>query len=163
MTGDAQTQRSCLQRTPAASCWRDGSWPSFPLFPPTKSRYRTPTIRDKYAQECGRTPRRTSTVFTSRTDPECANRLLTSPHTVTFDESSHGQLAAVIYEWSDVEYLGKTTSYVDDLPVSVGVGFTAANIDNSVLNVELAEDIHLYNRCTHFPLLRGVPARQVHH
>ena len=80
-------------------------------------------------------------------------RLLTSSHTVTFDKSSHGQLAAVIYEWSDVEYLGKTTSYADSLPVSVGVGLPAANIDDSVLNVELAEDIHLYNGCTYLPLL----------
>lgn len=38
--------------------------------------------------------------------------------TVTFDPSQ-GQLATVIYEWSDVEYLGKVTSMVDDaLPVS---------------------------------------------
>ena len=92
-------------------------------------------------------------VFTSRIDPECAKRLLTSSRVVTFDKSSHGQLAAVIYEWSDVQYLGKTTSYVDDLPVSVGVRLTAANIDNSVLNVELAENIHLHNRCIYFPLL----------
>ena len=69
-------------------------------------------------------------VSTNRTDPERAKRLLTSLHTVTFDESSHGQLAAVIYEWSDVQYLGKTTSYIDDLPVGVGAKLTAANIDN---------------------------------
>ncbi|CAK5264482.1 unnamed protein product, partial [Mycena citricolor] len=37
---------------------------------------------------------------------------------VTFDASSQGQLAMVIYEWSDVQYLGKITSYTDDeLPV----------------------------------------------
>jgi len=46
--------------------------------------------------------------------------LLTALHTVTFNKSSQGQLAAVIYEWSDVDYLGKTTSYIEDLPVSVG-------------------------------------------
>jgi hypothetical protein len=46
-------------------------------------------------------------------------RLLTPPCTVTFDKDSHGQLAAVIYEWSDVGYLGKVTSYTDNLPVSV--------------------------------------------
>ena len=54
------------------------------------------------------------------TSPERAEHLLTSSHTVTFDKSSQGQLAAVIYEWSDVKYLGKTTSYIEDLPVSVG-------------------------------------------
>ena len=156
-------QRSCPQHTPAASCWRDGSCPSFPLFSPTRSRSQTPTIRVKYVQECGRTPRRTSMVSTSRADPECTECTLTSSRTVTFDKSSHGQLAAVIYEWSDVQYLGKTTSYVDDLPVSFGARLTAANIDNSVLNVELAENVHLHNRCAHFPLLRRLPAREIHH
>ena len=39
--------------------------------------------------------------------------------TVTFDSSSHGQLAAVIYEWGDVEYLGVwDTARSDDFPVS---------------------------------------------
>lgn len=37
---------------------------------------------------------------------------------VTFDSTSQGQVAMVIYEWSDVEYLGKVTSTVGDLPVS---------------------------------------------
>lgn len=59
-------------------------------------------------------------VFICRPDPERAEHLLTSSRTVTFDKSSQGQLAAVIYEWSDVDYLGKITSYVEDLPVSVG-------------------------------------------
>jgi len=102
-------------------------------------------------------------VFAHRNDPERAKHLLTSSHTVTFDKSSQGQLAAVIYEWSDVEHLGKTTSVIDDLPVSVGSRTAAANIDNSLLNVELAEDIHLYNRRTPFRLLRRIPARQVHY
>ena len=92
-------------------------------------------------------------VFTDRPDPEAASRLLTSPHTVTFDKVSQGQLAAVIYEWSDVDYLGKVTSHVDDLPVSANTRHKAANIDNPLLNAELAEDIHLYNRCTPFRLL----------
>jgi len=92
-------------------------------------------------------------VFTNRLDSAHPKHLITSSHTVTFDKSSQGQLAAVIYEWSDVEHLGKTTSYVDDLPVSVGFRHTAANIDNSSLNVELAEDIHLHNRRTPFWLL----------
>lgn len=39
---------------------------------------------------------------------------------VTFDSSSQGQVAMVIYEWKDVGYLGKATSQDDDdtLPVS---------------------------------------------
>ncbi|KZT02462.1 uncharacterized protein LAESUDRAFT_738744 [Laetiporus sulphureus 93-53] len=35
---------------------------------------------------------------------------------VTFDSSSQGQLAMVIYEWGDMEYLGKVTSTVNDMP-----------------------------------------------
>lgn len=39
---------------------------------------------------------------------------------VTFDSTSEGQLAMVIYEWRDMAYLGKVTSYIDDtLPVSL--------------------------------------------
>ncbi|KAI0082097.1 hypothetical protein K474DRAFT_1767896 [Panus rudis PR-1116 ss-1] len=33
---------------------------------------------------------------------------------VTFDSTSQGQLAAVIYEWADAPYLGKVTSYIND-------------------------------------------------
>ena len=55
-------------------------------------------------------------------------RLLISSRTVTFDKGSHGQLAAVIYEWSDVGFLGKVTSYVDDLPVSVSVNHCGEHI-----------------------------------
>jgi hypothetical protein len=36
-------------------------------------------------------------------------------------------------------------------------------IDYSVLNIELAENIHLHNRCARFKLLRRVPAWEVHH
>ncbi|KAI0697538.1 lung seven transmembrane receptor-domain-containing protein [Cytidiella melzeri] len=34
---------------------------------------------------------------------------------VTFGSSSQGQLSMVIYEWRDMQYLGKVTSMVDDL------------------------------------------------
>ena len=38
---------------------------------------------------------------------------------VTFNTASHGQLATVIYEWGDVDYLGVwDTSRSEDLPVS---------------------------------------------
>ena len=92
-------------------------------------------------------------VFTARTDIESADHPLTSSPTVTFDGSSQGQLAAVIYEWSDVDYLGKTTSFVEDLPVSAGARHTVADVDNPLLNGELAENIHLHNRRTSFRLL----------
>ena len=86
--------------------------------------------------------------------PGCAKRLLISSHTVTFDKDSHGQLAAVIYEWSDVDYLGKVTSYVDDLPVSVGVRHLwRIHIDDSALNFELAENIYLHDGRACFKLL----------
>jgi len=40
--------------------------------------------------------------------------------TVTFDAKAQGSLAMVIYEWKDVQYLGKETSTASDeeLPVS---------------------------------------------
>lgn len=41
------------------------------------------------------------------------------PKTVTFDPSSIGQLALVMYEWNDVKYLGADTPYDDELPVSL--------------------------------------------
>ncbi|TCD66492.1 hypothetical protein EIP91_001317 [Steccherinum ochraceum] len=33
---------------------------------------------------------------------------------VTFESGSQGQLAMVVYEWKDMSYLGKITSYIDD-------------------------------------------------
>jgi hypothetical protein len=40
-------------------------------------------------------------------------------HLVTFDPSSTGQLALVMYEWSDVQYLGaETPTNGEELPVS---------------------------------------------
>ncbi|KAJ7492427.1 lung seven transmembrane receptor-domain-containing protein [Mycena latifolia] len=33
---------------------------------------------------------------------------------ITFDADAQGQLAMLVYEWSDVQYLGKITSYTDD-------------------------------------------------
>lgn len=41
---------------------------------------------------------------------------------VSFESKSQGQVAMVIYEWSDYQYLGKVTSEIDEyLPVSFGV------------------------------------------
>lgn len=45
--------------------------------------------------------------------------MLNVPCPVTFDSSSQGQLAMVIYEWKDMPYLGKVTSQTDEfMPVS---------------------------------------------
>ena len=43
--------------------------------------------------------------------------------TVSFDHTSPGHLAMVIYEWGDVKYLGKTTTPETDnnLPVSLSI------------------------------------------
>lgn len=40
---------------------------------------------------------------------------------VSFESTStsQGQVAMVIYEWSDVQYLGKVTSAAGDLPVCI--------------------------------------------
>jgi hypothetical protein len=38
---------------------------------------------------------------------------------VTYDTNSLGQLAMLIYEWEDAQYLGKVTSLDEDLPVSL--------------------------------------------
>ena len=36
---------------------------------------------------------------------------------MTFNAGSQGELAAVIYEWADVQYLGKDMSQPGELPV----------------------------------------------
>lgn len=54
---------------------------------------------------------------------------------VTFDNTSPGQVAMVIYEWQDVKYLGKVTSKVDDLlPVSISYYRTNVHIYNNTMD-----------------------------
>ena len=43
------------------------------------------------------------------------------PGPVSFDSTSQGHLAMVIYEWKDYQYLGKVTSKTEDLPVSIAL------------------------------------------
>ena len=64
---------------------------------------------------------------------------------VTFDGTSRGQLSMVIYEWKDMQYLGKVTSYVDDmLPVSAdAIEYNTGH----VTCVIIAEDLRLHIRC----------------
>ena len=86
-------------------------------FRPLKSLSQTRTMIVKYAQACGQTSRPSSMVrtFYNVTKPFC-NAQCTL---VTFDSTSQGQLAMVIYEWHDAPYLGKVTSYINDFyPVS---------------------------------------------
>ena len=61
---------------------------------------------------------------------------------MTFDASSTGQLATVIYEWGDVGYLGKDTSTTEDLPVSTRLLPTAYS-----LNVQHVENLYLHVQC----------------
>ncbi|KAJ6575316.1 lung seven transmembrane receptor-domain-containing protein [Mycena capillaripes] len=71
---------------------------------------------------------------------------------VTFDAASQGQLAMVVYEWSDVQYLGKITSLSDeDLPQKTYVctssamakGFcTQAEMGKFILDLPTGKDIN---------------------
>lgn len=49
---------------------------------------------------------------------------------VTFDPSSTGQLALVLYEWSDVKYLGADTPGDDSLPVRQTFGMLLPTVPN---------------------------------
>ena len=62
-------------------------------------------------------------------------------YVATFDSSSQGQLAMVIYEWKDVEYLGKVTSNADELyPVSASIGCEGLSVTRPCV----AQDIRLH-------------------
>lgn len=79
---------------------------------------------------------------------------------VTFDATSQGQLSMVIYEWADVEYLGKITSYIDDtLPVS---RTAVMLIQIRLKRAEPAENIRLHLRRSAWGILHTVPARPLH-
>ena len=87
-----------------------------------KLRYQTLISRLKHVRACGEDSRHTSmvnTMFLCTLFKHSGNR-----NTVSFDGSSQGRLAMVIYEWSDNAMLGKTTSTSDDtLPVCVLADF----------------------------------------
>lgn len=80
----------------------------------TRSQCPTPTMTGKYVLECGPASPHTSMVSTSGSLHDSY-----SSRAVTFNKPSQGQLALVVYEWGDMEHLGKVTSTVDDLPVSI--------------------------------------------
>jgi len=62
---------------------------------------------------------------------------------VTFEDNSQGQVAMVIYEWKDVEYLGKATGPQDDyLPVCLH--FILVDHVSYRLSSVCSEDIRLH-------------------
>ena len=79
--------------------------------------------------------------------------------TVTFDAGSQGQLAMVIYEWGDEEYLGKDTSKSGELPVS-----TRSPSAVCPLNVHyIAEDVCLYFERPEDRSMQQLAARPLHY
>ncbi|KAJ7619220.1 lung seven transmembrane receptor-domain-containing protein [Mycena polygramma] len=61
---------------------------------------------------------------------------------VTFEPESQGQLAMVVYEWSDVQYLGKITSFTDDeLPQKTYVCTSSAMAGGFCTQAELGQFI----------------------
>jgi hypothetical protein len=60
---------------------------------------------------------------------------------VTFSEESQGQLAMVIYEWTDYRYLGKVTSETEDYLPVCGLPLTRSN---NIHAVAVAENVHMH-------------------
>ncbi len=89
----------------------------------------------------------------------CCARAADSSATVTFDAGSQGQLAAVIYEWGDVDYLGKDTSKSGELPVSVH-RLPAVHLLNAHY---IAEDLCLHVQRAEERLLQQLATRPLHH
>lgn len=57
---------------------------------------------------------------------------------VTFESGSRGQVSMIIYEWGDVQYLGKVTSLDEDLPVSL------YNIDGYMSNYGFTQKTYIW-------------------
>ena len=79
--------------------------------------------------------------------------------TVTFDAGSQGQLAMVIYEWGDEEYLGKDTSRSEDFPVSELAFFRSAFANASIT----VQNIRVHFQCSEEWSLRSVATGPLHH
>lgn len=62
---------------------------------------------------------------------------------VTFDASSQGQLAMVIYEWKDMPYLGKVTTPDGTLPVSTHCQHLCTDIYNAPFRSRRPMSVHL--------------------
>lgn len=78
---------------------------------------------------------------------------------VSFDSTSQGHLAMVIYEWRDYQYLGKVTSETEEqLPVSVVLRRQPRHAHVPLL----AEDVCMYLRCCTRWLLRWIQPRSLH-
>jgi hypothetical protein len=75
------------------------------------------SMRDKAAAECGEDRLPISMVRNTVFGEINANE---PGYPVTFDKSSQGQVAMIIYEWTDEDFLGKerqNTETFEDLPV----------------------------------------------
>ena len=81
---------------------------------------------------------------------------------VTFDAASQGNLAMVIYEWADVQYLGKETTTDSDegLPVSYGSRLLKCTV--STYDIYIAENVHLHIKCRSVRLLHIHTTRSIH-
>lgn len=62
---------------------------------------------------------------------------------VSFDSTSQGDLAMVIYEWADVRYLGKVTTPVDD-EIDLPVSSIPEMARTHTITPNIAEDLHLH-------------------
>jgi hypothetical protein len=90
-------------------------------------------------------------------------RLLWSQITVTFDPTSTGQLALVLYEWSDVKYLGADSPGDDSMPVSsIRRAMGDFSPETSALLPHL-ENVHLHNIRDSVRIVHEGFTRIVHH
>ena len=68
----------------------------------------------------------------------------------------------VIYEWADVQYLGKETTTDSDegLPVSYGSRLLKCTV--STYDIYIAENVHLHIKCRSVRLLHIHTTRSIH-
>jgi hypothetical protein len=71
-------------------------------------------------------------------------RLLWSQITVTFDPTSTGQLALVLYEWSDVKYLGADSPGDDSMPVRSALR-ALNNLSPDTFLLPQLENVYMHN------------------
>ena len=120
------TRAGPVDKTPLFLSWRIASTSCcsgqslsccLPQYSVMKFQYSTRTTLGKYAPGCGTVKIHSSMVCTFT-----SSEALVELGLVSFESNSQGQLAMVIYEWSDYQYLGKVTSEIDEyLPVSFSV------------------------------------------
>jgi hypothetical protein len=153
------TSLSSVSSWSATAHWPGRCWRSQP-HPRRRTRCpsRTRTTRVKRARACGaeRTPRSKACRAPAACAPAPRAHACIALPAVSFRNESQGQLALVIYEWKDVEYLGKVTSDDDMIPVRAS---SAAQC--RCLTVR-AEDVCVHIRRCPLGLLRRRPAWALH-